>query len=91
MPIFGVRAGKRAAGSRFVAPVEGSECVQRPVAVGESDNVRNIGGLEACGRHNLARCQQPVAWLALPKHLSRGGIKISRRALQEWLATQAGR
>ncbi|MEY5826221.1 O-succinylbenzoic acid--CoA ligase, partial [Salmonella enterica subsp. enterica serovar Corvallis] len=28
---------------------------------------------------------QPVRWLTLPSELKNGGIKISRRALQQWV------
>lgn len=75
----------------FVAPIDDREFGQRPVAIVEGHDVLNISELEAWARQKLARFQQPVAWLALPEHLSQGGIKISRRALQEWVATQAGR
>ncbi|EEK2372172.1 O-succinylbenzoic acid--CoA ligase, partial [Salmonella enterica subsp. enterica serovar Agona] len=36
-------------------------------------------------RDKLARFQQPVRWLTLPSELKNGGIKISRRALQQWV------
>ncbi|MDK1015761.1 o-succinylbenzoate--CoA ligase, partial [Cronobacter sakazakii] len=37
----------------------------------------------------LARFEQPVAWLRLPETLKNGGIKISRRALRDWVNQQA--
>ena len=37
----------------------------------------------------LARFQQPVRWLRLPETLKNGGIKISRRALREWVNSPA--
>lgn len=75
----------------FIAPVADREFGQRPVAVIDSHDALNINELENWSRERLARFQQPVAWLTLPEHLSQGGIKISRRALQEWVATQVTR
>ncbi|MCD6625138.1 o-succinylbenzoate--CoA ligase, partial [Klebsiella michiganensis] len=37
----------------------------------------------------LARFRQPVRWLRLPESLKTGGIKISRRALRDWVNQQA--
>ena len=36
-------------------------------------------------RDKLARFEQPVRWLLLPTELKNGGIKVSRRALQQWV------
>jgi O-succinylbenzoic acid--CoA ligase len=33
----------------------------------------------------VARFEQPVRWLLLPTELKNGGIKVSRRALQQWV------
>lgn len=75
----------------FIAPIDDDEFGQRPVAIVDSHNALNINELENWSREKLARFQQPVAWLVLPEHLTQGGIKISRRALQEWVATQVAR
>ena len=70
----------------FIVPLEDREFGHRPVAVVECDDVVELSQLTTWVQDKLARFQQPVAWLRLPAHLSSGGIKISRRALQSWVA-----
>jgi len=68
----------------FIVPQDDAEFGQRPVAVvecGEHDDPSALAGWCA---DKLARFQQPVRWLVLPPHFKNGGIKISRRALQQW-------
>ena len=70
----------------FIVPREDREFGHRPVAVVECDDAVELSQLTTWVEDKLARFQQPVAWLRLPAHLSSGGIKISRRALQSWVA-----
>ncbi|MDU2938868.1 MAG: o-succinylbenzoate--CoA ligase [Enterobacteriaceae bacterium] len=72
----------------FVVPVEDPEFGQRPVAVVESDTPLNSAQLSLWVKDKLAGFQQPVRWLPLPDTLKTGGIKISRQALQAWVAGQ---
>lgn len=69
----------------FVVPVEDREFGHRPVAVVEYDAQAGDVDLAEWVKDKLARFQQPVRWLTLPSALKNGGIKVSRRALQEWV------
>ncbi|MFO3905468.1 o-succinylbenzoate--CoA ligase [Enterobacter hormaechei] len=69
----------------FVVPLDDVEFGQRPVAVVECEAGSDITQLPHWVSDKLARFQQPVHWLALPAELKNGGIKISRRALQQWV------
>lgn len=69
----------------FIVPLDDIEFGQRPVAVVECETGTDIAQLPLWISDKLARFQQPVRWLALPPELKNGGIKISRRALQEWV------
>lgn len=73
----------------FVVPLDDAEYGQRPVAVVECDDGCEISVLAAWSAERLARFQQPVRWLRLPETLKNGGIKISRRALREWVNSPA--
>ncbi len=72
----------------FVVPVADPEFGQRPVAVVESYTPLNSAQLSLWVKDKLAGFQQPVRWLPLPETLKTGGIKISRQALQAWVAGQ---
>lgn len=69
----------------FVVPLDDAEFGQRPVAVVECESGADIAQLPHWISDKLARFQQPVHWLVLPAELKNGGIKISRRALQQWV------
>lgn len=69
----------------FVVPLDDAEFGQRPVAVVECEEGADIAAFPLWVRDRLARFQQPVHWLVLPDGLKNGGIKISRRALQQWV------
>lgn len=69
----------------FIVPVDDAEFGQRPVAVLDAEPGLDIGELTAWARSRLAGFQQPVRWLPLPASLKNGGIKISRRALRDWV------
>ena len=73
----------------FVVPLDDAEYGQRPVAVVECDDGCEMSVLAAWSAERLARFQQPVRWLRLPETLKNGGIKISRRALREWVNSPA--
>ena len=62
-----------------------AEFGQRPVAVVECEPETDITCLPDWVRDKVARFEQPVRWLLLPTELKNGGIKVSRRALQEWV------
>ncbi|CAI8900397.1 o-succinylbenzoate--CoA ligase [Kosakonia quasisacchari] len=71
----------------LVVPVDDAEFGQRPVAVVECTGDINADDLSQWVADKLARFQQPVRWLMLPSALKNGGIKISRRAVQQWVST----
>ncbi|WBU50791.1 o-succinylbenzoate--CoA ligase [Kosakonia pseudosacchari] len=72
----------------LVVPVDDAEFGQRPVAVVECAGDVNADALGQWAADKLARFQQPVRWLMLPAALKTGGIKISRKAVAEWVAGQ---
>ncbi|QGN38972.1 o-succinylbenzoate--CoA ligase [Klebsiella oxytoca] len=73
----------------FIVPQEDKEFGQRPVAVVECSEHFDPSVFAGWCADKLARFQQPVRWLALPETLKTGGIKISRRALRDWVNQQA--
>ncbi|KNC93825.1 o-succinylbenzoate--CoA ligase [Trabulsiella odontotermitis] len=72
----------------FVVPMDDAEFGQRPVAVVECESADVLPTLAGWAKDKLAGFQQPCRWLALPEQIKNGGIKISRRALQHWVASQ---
>ncbi|BEL95484.1 o-succinylbenzoate--CoA ligase [Serratia ureilytica] len=70
----------------FVVPVADAEFGQRPVAVIDGDPSLSLATLLAWSQDKLANFQRPTALLPLPDELKNGGIKISRRRLQAWVA-----
>ena len=72
----------------FVVPLDDAEFGQRPVAVVECESADVLPALAGWAKDKLAGFQQPCRWLALPESIKNGGIKISRRALQHWVAAQ---
>ncbi|VDY54062.1 O-succinylbenzoic acid--CoA ligase [Klebsiella oxytoca] len=69
-------------------PQDDAEFGQRPVAVVECRDHGDPSVLADWCADKLARFQQPVRWLRLPESLKTGGIKISRRALRDWVNQQ---
>jgi O-succinylbenzoic acid--CoA ligase len=69
----------------FIVPLDDAEFGQRPVAVVECEPGTDISCLPDWVRDKVARFEQPVRWLLLPTELKNGGIKVSRRALQQWV------
>ena len=75
-------------GQVFIVPQDDAEFGQRPVAVVECSAHCEPCELAGWCADKLARFQQPVRWLRLPESLKTGGIKISRRALRDWVNQQ---
>ncbi|EGT0666433.1 o-succinylbenzoate--CoA ligase [Citrobacter werkmanii] len=73
----------------FIVPLEDKEFGHRPVAVVEYDTNAGDANLAEWVKDKLARFQQPVCWLTLPPELKAGGIKISRRALADWVCASS--
>ena len=73
----------------FIVPIEDKEFGHRPVAVIEYDANAGETNLAEWVNDKLARFQQPVCWLTLPPELKAGGIKISRRALSDWVSASS--
>ncbi|HEY4469392.1 MAG TPA: o-succinylbenzoate--CoA ligase [Klebsiella sp.] len=73
----------------FIVPQDDREFGQRPVAVIECSEHFDPSVFADWCADKLARFQQPVRWLLLPETLKTGGIKISRRALGDWVNQQA--
>lgn len=73
----------------FIVPIEDKEFGHRPVAVIEYDANAGETNLAVWVKDKLARFQQPVCWLTLPPELKAGGIKISRRALLDWVSASS--
>lgn len=74
----------------FIVPLDDAEFGQRPVAVVECATQCDVAALAVWAQDKLARFQQPVRWLMLPDSLKTGGIKISRRALRDWVNALPG-
>ncbi len=74
----------------FIVPLDDAEFGQRPVAVVECDAQCDVAALAVWAQDKLARFQQPIRWLSLPDSLKTGGIKISRRALRDWVNALPG-
>lgn len=73
----------------FIVPIEDKEFGHRPVAVIEYDANAGETNLAEWVKDKLARFQQPICWLTLPPELKAGGIKISRRALLDWVSASS--
>jgi len=69
----------------FIVPLDDPEFGQRPGAIVECEPGADITLFADWAKDRLAGFQQPVRWLPLPAELKKGGIKISRHALKQWL------
>lgn len=75
----------------FVLPKRDEEFGHRPVAIVEfhtSFNESAVGSLNVFLQGRLERFKQPVAYYELPQDLIQGAIKVSRKALADWLSQQ---
>jgi len=75
----------------FVLPKHDEEFGHRPVAIVEFHTSFNESAVESLNvflQGRLERFKQPVAYYELPKDLIQGAIKISRKALADWLSQQ---
>ena len=72
----------------FVLPMADAEFGQRPVALIDRSAGMPFEMLSQWLEDKLARFQQPVRYFDLPEDIAQGGIKVSRRRLQEWLLAQ---
>jgi O-succinylbenzoic acid--CoA ligase len=72
----------------FVLPMADAEFGQRPVALIDRSAGMPFETLSQWLEGKLASFQQPVRYFDLPADIAQGGIKVSRRRLQEWLAEQ---
>ena len=73
----------------FVLPKRDEEFGQRPVAIVEFHTLFNESAVESLKvflQGRLERFKQPVAYYELPQDLIQGAIKISRKALADWLS-----
>ena len=75
----------------FVLPKHDEEFGHRPVAIIEFHTSFNESAVEFLNvflQGRLERFKQPVAYYELPQNLIQGAIKISRKALADWLSQQ---
>ena len=75
----------------FVLPQHDEEFGHRPVAIIEFHTSFNESAVEFLNvflQGRLERFKQPVAYYELPQNLIQGAIKISRKALADWLLQQ---
>lgn len=75
----------------FVLPKYDEEFGHRPVAIIEFHTSFNESAVESLNvflQGRLERFKQPVAYYELPQDLIQGAIKISRKALADWLSQQ---
>ena len=73
----------------FILPKRDEEFGHRPVAIIEfhtSFNESAVESLKFFLQGRLERFKQPVAYYELPQDLIQGAIKISRKALADWLS-----
>ena len=75
----------------FVLPQHDEEFGHRPVAIVEFHTLFNESAVESLKvflQGRLERFKQPIAYYELPQDLIQGAIKISRKALADWLLQQ---
>lgn len=72
----------------FVLPVADAEFGQRPVAVIQASDEFDLTSLNHWLAGKIACFQIPVAYYHLPNELKIGAIKISRKAVADWVKHQ---
>ncbi|WP_206355559.1 o-succinylbenzoate--CoA ligase [Vibrio maerlii] len=79
--IYGVKTS-------IVIPIADSEYGHRPAVVIDSSKAVEQRNIESYLVNQLAKFKWPIAYYTMPKSLLGNGIKISRKAVKEWLQTQ---
>ncbi|EHA1203045.1 o-succinylbenzoate--CoA ligase [Vibrio alginolyticus] len=69
----------------IVVPVEDAEFGHRPVAVIQTNGLRSKSEYDQHLQSKLEKFKWPVEYHVMPLTLLEGGIKISRKAVKEWL------
>ncbi|MBT0069608.1 o-succinylbenzoate--CoA ligase [Vibrio alginolyticus] len=69
----------------IVVPVEDAEFGHRPVAVIQTNGLRSKSEYDQHLQSKLEKFKWPVEYHVMPLTLLDGGIKISRKAVKEWL------
>ncbi|WP_447061276.1 o-succinylbenzoate--CoA ligase [Vibrio alginolyticus] len=69
----------------IVVPVEDAEFGHRPVAVIQTNGLRSKSEYDQHLQSKLEKLKWPVEYHVMPETLLEGGIKISRKAVKEWL------
>ncbi|OPH55545.1 o-succinylbenzoate--CoA ligase [Vibrio campbellii] len=72
----------------IVVPVEDVEFGHRPVAVIQTESLLDKAQYEQHLQTKLEKFKWPVAYYAMPQTLLGGGIKISRKAVKDWLKNE---
>lgn len=69
----------------IVVPVEDAEFGYRPVAVIQTDSLLSQEYYQHYLQAKLEKFKWPIAYYSMPQALLEGGIKVSRKAVKEWL------
>ncbi|EPM7940884.1 o-succinylbenzoate--CoA ligase [Vibrio alginolyticus] len=69
----------------IVVPVEDAEFGHRPVALIQTNGLRSKSEYDQHLQSKLEKFKWPVEYHVMPLTLLEGGIKISRKAVKEWL------
>ncbi|WP_038865538.1 o-succinylbenzoate--CoA ligase [Vibrio jasicida] len=72
----------------IVVPVEDVEFGHRPVAVMQTDSLLDKAQYEQHLQTKLEKFKWPVAYYVMPQTLLAGGIKVSRKAVKDWLKNE---
>ncbi|MEF1203199.1 o-succinylbenzoate--CoA ligase [Vibrio owensii] len=72
----------------IVVPVEDVVFGHRPVAVIQTESLLDKAQYEQHLQTKLEKFKWPVAYYAMPQTLLGGGIKISRKAVKDWLKNE---
>ncbi len=73
----------------IVVPIIDSEYGHRPVAVIDFAKALERSQIESHLNKKLSKFKWPIAYYTMPKSLLGNGIKISRKAVKDWVTTQA--
>jgi len=69
----------------IVVPVEDAEFGHRPVAVIQTDTLLSKVQYDQFLKNQLEKFKWPIRYYAMPQTLLGGGIKVSRKAVKDWL------